>query len=76
LSERYPLFEVEKEIGDKYGVQGSESLIINGVKIGPAQYRWSPEKLKQIICSAFNNPPEECFQSLEVGSQGSAQGQC
>jgi len=76
LSGRYPLFDIEKEIGDSYGVQGSESLIINGVKIGPAQYRWSPEKLKQIICSSFENAPEECSKSLEAGSQGSAQGQC
>lgn len=72
LSGRYPLYPVNKELTTKYGVQGSESLIINGVKISPVQYRWDSEKLKQLICSAFNAAPSECSKKLEASNSSSA----
>lgn len=64
LNGRYPLYPVDKSLTEEYGVQGSESLVINGVKISPVQYRWDSDKLKEIICSAFNTKPSECSQSL------------
>jgi len=60
LNGLYPLYPVDKELNNQYDVQGSETLIINGIHISPAQYRWDSDKLKEIICSAFNTKPAEC----------------
>ncbi len=51
----------EKELTDELGVQGSPTLIINGVKYQGSR---SAEGYKTAICEAFNNPPEECEQVL------------
>ncbi|RLE43976.1 hypothetical protein DRJ16_03100 [Candidatus Woesearchaeota archaeon] len=42
-------------------VSGSPTLKINGIKISSGR---SPDLIKQTICSAFNNVPEECSQVL------------
>ena len=79
LSGRYPLYPVEEKLAEQYGVQGSENIVINGVSISPSVYRWSTEKMKQIICSSFNNPPAECKQNITStttsgGATGAAAG--
>ncbi len=51
----------EKELTDELGVQGSPTLIINGVKY---QGTRSAEGYKTAICEAFNTPPQECEQVL------------
>lgn len=77
LSGRYPLFEVEKSIGDKYSVEGSETMIINGAKISPADYRWDADKLKTLICNTFSKAPAECSQTLSSSSSsGPSSGSC
>lgn len=53
----FPTFDIYKEINAKYGVQGSPTLIINGVK---AESERDPASLLKTICSAFNTPPKEC----------------
>lgn len=65
LSGRYPMYNVHKDLNDKYGVQGSPTLVINGsvVEVGR-----SPEAVKQAICAAFNNAPKECGQTLSNAS--------
>jgi len=73
---RYPLFDIEKEIGDSYGVQGSEAIVINGITLPMSSYRWSSENLKIAVCDAFNDAPEECSKILEEGVVGSVQGSC
>ncbi|MDO8740767.1 MAG: hypothetical protein Q7J54_04330 [Candidatus Woesearchaeota archaeon] len=64
LSGRYPQYPVDKELNQQYDVQGSETLIVNGVHVSAAEYRWDSDKLKAIICSAFNTAPAECSQNL------------
>ncbi|HOK35245.1 MAG TPA: hypothetical protein PLL80_01245 [Candidatus Pacearchaeota archaeon] len=70
LGGQYPKFDVETELNEEYNVQGSPTIVINGkvVNINPR----SPEKFKEVICQAFNNPPEECSQKLseEAASTG------
>jgi hypothetical protein len=63
LSGQFPLYNVHKDLNDKYGVQGSPTLVINGAQIDAPR---SPEGIKQAICGAFNNPPAECGQTLST----------
>lgn len=59
-----PVFDIHKDLCELYGVTGSPTIIINGVKVSVNPR--SPENFKQIICSAFNTPPEECDQILST----------
>lgn len=65
LSGQYPEYPVDAELNNKYGVQGSPTLVINGVQVSADR---TPNALKSIICSAFNNPPAECGQPLALAS--------
>ena len=70
LNGRFPLFGIYDDLCKQYGVQGSPTLVIND-EIISVQSR-SPEAFKKAICTAFNNPPEECSQILseKVASPG------
>jgi hypothetical protein len=61
LSGQYPLYPVYSDLNQQYGVQGSPTLIINGAE---AQADRTPEAVKQVICAAFNNAPDECKTAL------------
>lgn len=63
LSGNYPLYYVDKELNEMYGVGGSPSTVINGQSASVSR---SPEAVKQAICDAFNTPPEECSQTLST----------
>ena len=63
-SGNYPPFDIDKSLNQKYGVQGSPTLIINGVE-AQANTR-SPEAVKGVICAAFNNVPSECSTTLDT----------
>lgn len=65
LSGYYPLYPVNKDLNDKYGVQGSPTLVINGKQVQVAR---SPEAVKQAVCAAFDEQPEECSQTLSTAS--------
>lgn len=65
----YPPYNIDKTLNEQYGVQGSPTLIINGVEVQPSSR--SPEAVKGIICSAFNNVPSACSTNLST-SQASA----
>ena len=56
-------FAVDKADNDKYGVQGSPTLVINGVT--SASGRDSASILKA-ICGSFNTPPAECQKQLSA----------
>jgi glutaredoxin len=58
---RFPVFGIYKEDNEKYGVQGSPTLVINGKKVSSGR---DSASLLEMICSAFNSPPEECGQQL------------
>ena len=55
----------QRALNEQYGVRGSPTLIINGKTVSVNR---SPEAVKTAICSAFNNPPEECNQTLSAES--------
>lgn len=63
LSGKYPLYPVNQDLNEKYGVQGSPSLVINGAEV---QADRTPEGVKKVVCAAFNNPPAECEKTLST----------
>jgi hypothetical protein len=67
------LYNRDVNDANKYGLTGSPSLVINGVKV--IRFDRSPEGLKRLICSSFVNPPDECSQTLPSSSSGPA-GSC
>jgi predicted DsbA family dithiol-disulfide isomerase len=56
----------------EYGVTGSPTLIINGVRANTAR---NAEAYKTAVCSAFNEAPTECSETLDSSSDASA-GNC
>lgn len=70
------LMKSSEEASNSAGATGSPTLIINGVKSRAVYEYGSPEAYKQAICSAFNNPPEECDQVLSGSESTSTGGQC
>lgn len=54
-------YAADSALSKGYGVQGSPTLIINGVE---AQSARSPSALLKTICGAFNNAPSECNTQL------------
>lgn len=53
----YPGFDISKDDNLKYGVGGSPTLVINGETISSNR---DSASLLAVICSAFNEAPEEC----------------
>jgi hypothetical protein len=78
LSGRYPQYPVEASLNKEFGVQGSETFIVNGVHISPSEYRWDVNKMKDIICNAFTTKPAECSQAIASSgtSAGPSAGSC
>ncbi|TAK95510.1 hypothetical protein EPO05_03930 [Patescibacteria group bacterium] len=60
-SGQFPPFNVDKDLNDQYGVQGSPTLVINGVE---AQAGRDSAGLLNTICDAFNEAPSECQAAL------------
>ncbi len=59
---------------EEYKVSGSPTVYINGVLYQGGR---NPEDYKQAVCQSFNNPPEECNQTLSAGNQAApAPGSC
>ena len=80
LSGIFPRFLVNDEGNKKYGVQGSPTTFINGVEYVGAR---SPETIKETICNAFKEKPEECNVNLSnnpvpygIGEVGQGSGSC
>lgn len=61
LNGRFPKFNTDAELNQKYGVGGSPTLVINGVQVQSG--RDSASYLRN-ICAAFNDAPEECDEKL------------
>jgi len=62
---QFPRYNVDSEDAQKYEVQGSPTLVINGVQ---AESGRSPAALLATICSSFTTPPAECSQTLSAAS--------
>jgi len=66
------LIEADFENAKSVGVEGSPSLLVNGVKVSSAR---TADAYKTAICSGFTDVPEECSETLD--STGStASGSC
>jgi len=57
----YPRFNVDLELNEEYGVQGSPTLVINGNIVSSGR---DPASYLDIICQAFTDAPEECSEVL------------
>lgn len=62
-------YSINKEENVAYGVQGSPTLVINGVV---AETQRDADSILKAICGAFTNPPAEC--SKQVSSAAPAAG--
>lgn len=58
---KFPMFNINKDDTDKYGIKGSPALVINGETIASAR---DSATLFETICSSFTSVPEECAQTL------------
>ncbi len=69
----YPPFDLQKEENEKYGVQGSPTLVINGATASSAR---DSQSLLATVCGAFTEKPEECSQELssDVPAPGFGEG--
>lgn len=61
MNGRFPKFNVDKALNDKYGIGGSPTLVINGAQANSG--RDSVSYLRT-ICAAFNDAPEACNTEL------------
>lgn len=75
LSGNFPTFNVDKTLNDQYEVQGSPTLVINGVNANSGR---DSASLLKVICSAFKEAPKECEMVLSSAAPspgfGSASG--
>jgi len=62
LNGRFPIFAVHQDLNDKYGIQGSPGLVINGAKVNSNR---DPASLLSAICNAFDDAPSECDEELD-----------
>lgn len=62
LSGQYPLYPIYTDLNKTYGVQGSPTLVINGVQSEAGR---TAEGVKQAICASFTNEPSECKTTLD-----------
>lgn len=66
----FPPFDVHKTENEKYGVQGSPTLVINGSQIESAR---DSASLLKTICNTFNTAPEVC-ETAKLSSASPAPG--
>jgi hypothetical protein len=71
LSERFPIYPVDKEAAEAYGVRGSPTMVINGKNV---QVSRSPEAVKQAICNAFTDAPAACDTVLSANQEAPGAG--
>lgn len=58
---QFPSFNIWKADNEKYGVQGSPTLVINGKLMQTSR---DSASLLQAVCAGFENAPEECNTEL------------
>ncbi len=61
----YPGFNIFASDNERYGVQGSPTLVINGQTVSVNR---TPASLLNVICSAFTTQPDACNASLSTES--------
>jgi protein-disulfide isomerase len=65
LSGQFPKVDLFKDLNEKYGVQGSPTLVINGVVASAGR---DPQSLLDAVCTGFKVKPAECSQSLSTSA--------
>jgi hypothetical protein len=67
LSGNYPLFNIDKDLNELYGIGGSPTLVVNGVQVNSGR---DPASYLDSICGAFSDGsvPTECGQTLSSTS--------
>lgn len=61
LSGRFPKFNIDLADNQKYGVQGSPTLVINGEQVNAGR---DAASILSAVCASFNNAPAECDTDL------------
>ena len=61
----FPTFNLHDSENNKYGVQGSPTLVINGKQV---ESNRDSASLLTTICAAFNKTPDECSTKLDSAS--------
>lgn len=69
---RYPTFNTDKEVNEKYNINGSPSFVVNRQVLSVDR---DSQSILEAICSGFKNPPVECSKTLSSESNG-ANGSC
>ncbi len=67
LSGQFPIMNFDYALNQKYGVQGSPTLVINGAQSNAGR---DSASFLAGICAAFNTPPAECNTQLSSTSPG------
>jgi glutaredoxin len=67
------LLDAEIALSQKYGVEGSPTLVINDVTY---QGNRTANAYKEGICSGFQNPPAACSQKISDSNSSSSSGSC
>lgn len=75
-SEGVALMKANGQESDAAGASGSPTMTINGVETESVYQYGNSETYKQVICSAFNNPPSECSETLSSATATTQGGSC
>jgi hypothetical protein len=68
--------QADFSLSDSYGVQGSPTLILNGVTVSEFDFGGrTPEAVKSLLCCGFTTQPGACATTLS-GTPGGTQGTC
>ncbi len=62
---RYPQFNVQKDLNEKYGVKGSPTFVVNGTTVPSGR---DSASLLKAVCSGFTTEPSECSTELPSAS--------
>ncbi len=68
---QFPLFNTDSALNQKFGVQGSPTLVINGAQSNAGR---DSASFLAGICAAFNTPPAECNTNLSSTPPGAGFG--
>lgn len=72
-SDGLDLLKEDERLAQQYGVTGSPTLIINGVRYSGSR---TSEAYKQAICDGFTTEPSECSQTLSEAQSSNPSGAC
>lgn len=62
---RFPTFNIFAEENAKYGVQGSPSMVVNGVQVSTGR---DAQSLMNVVCAGFKEKPAECDEKMDAAS--------